>query len=115
MATLSSGAFALAAAEEAGLLTIAGGRLAFRHPLVRSAVYGAATSTERRAVHWALAAALEGDDEQADRRAWHLASSALEPDEGVVHALDEAADRAVERGGARGGGEGARARGVAVR
>jgi DNA-binding CsgD family transcriptional regulator len=99
VATLSSGTFALAAAEEAGLLTIGGGRLAFRHPLVRSAVYGAATSTERRAVHWALAAALEGDDEQADRRAWHLASSALEPDEGIVRALDDAAERAVERGG----------------
>ena len=66
---------------------------------MRSAVYGAATSAERRAVHWALAAALEGDDEQADRRAWHLAASTLEPDEGVVHALDEAAERAVERGG----------------
>jgi DNA-binding CsgD family transcriptional regulator len=99
VATLSSGGFALDAAEQAGLLTIDGGRLRFRHPLVRSAVYGAATSTERRAVHWALAAALDGDDEQADRRAWHLASSALEPDEGVVRALDEAAERAVERGG----------------
>jgi DNA-binding CsgD family transcriptional regulator len=99
VATLSSGAFALAAAEQAGLLTIDGGRVTFRHPLVRSAVYGAATSTERRAVHWALAAAMEGDDEQADRRAWHLASSALEPDEGIVRALDEAAERAVERGG----------------
>ena len=99
VATLSSGAFALDAAEQAGLLTITGGRVAFRHPLVRSAVYGSATSNERRAVHWALAAALEGDDEQADRRAWHLAASALEPDEGIVQALDEAAERAVERGG----------------
>ena len=99
VATLSSGGFALDAAEQAGLVTIADGRVAFRHPLVRSAVYGSATSNERRAVHGALAAALEGDDEQADRRAWHLAASALEPDEGVVRALDEAAERAVERGG----------------
>jgi DNA-binding CsgD family transcriptional regulator len=99
VATLSSGAFALSDAEQAGLVSIDGGRLAFRHPLVRSAVYGSATSTEQRAVHWALAAALEGDAEQADRRAWHLAASAFEPDEGIVHALDEAAARAVERGG----------------
>jgi DNA-binding CsgD family transcriptional regulator len=99
VATLSSGGFALADAEQAGLIRVDGGRLVFRHPLVRSAVYGSATSTERRAVHWALAAALEGDDEQADRRAWHLAASALEPDEGIVQALDEAAARAVERGG----------------
>ena len=99
VSTLSSGALALADAENAGLIRVDGGRLAFRHPLVRSAVYGSATSTERRAVHWALAAALEGDAEQADRRAWHLASSALEPDAGVVQALDEAAARAVERGG----------------
>jgi DNA-binding CsgD family transcriptional regulator len=99
VAALSAGALALSAAEDAGLLTIDGARLAFRHPLVRSAVYGAATSTERRAVHSALAAALEGDEEHADRRAWHLASSALEPDEGIVRALDEAAVRAMERGG----------------
>ena len=99
VAQLSAGGFALDAAEQAGLLSISGGRVTFRHPLVRSAVYGAATSTEQRAVHRALAAALESDDEQADRRAWHLAVSALEPDEDVVRALDEAAERAVERGG----------------
>src|SRR4051794_27945417 len=44
------------AAEEAkvdGLLTI-GQRVTFRHPLVRSAVYQAATPEDRRAVHLAL-------------------------------------------------------------
>ena len=98
VSTLSSGAFTLDEAEQARLLSVVDGRVVFRHPLVRSAVYGAATSSERRAVHWALAAALEGDEEQADRRAWHLASSALEPDPAIVEALDEAAERAVERG-----------------
>jgi DNA-binding CsgD family transcriptional regulator len=42
---------------------------------------------------------LAGDDEQADRRAWHLAASVLEQDEDAVRALDEAAARAEERAG----------------
>ena len=98
-AALGAGPAALDPAEQVGLLSIVGGRLAFRHPLVRSAVLGSATSTERRAAHRALAAALEGDEEQVDRRAWHLAASAVEPDDAVVQALEEAAEHAVERGG----------------
>jgi hypothetical protein len=94
---LGVGSDALGVAEEAGLLTVHGMRLEFRHPLVRSAVYEGATSTERRTAHRALAAALEGDHEHADRRAWHLAASVLEPDQAVVAALDEAAARADER------------------
>jgi DNA-binding CsgD family transcriptional regulator len=96
---LGTGADALEAAEQAGLVSVGGTRLEFRHPLVRSAVYGAATSADRRAVHRALAIALADDEEQADRRAWHLAASALEPDEGVVLALEQAAERAERRAG----------------
>ena len=81
----------LGAAEEAGLVVVHGTRLEFRHPLIRSAVYGAATSGERRDAHRALAAALAGDGERDDRRAWHLASAALEYDVDVVRALDDAA------------------------
>jgi DNA-binding CsgD family transcriptional regulator len=66
---------------------------------VRSAVYESATSSERRAAHRALAEALEGADEHADRRAWHLAASVVEPDGEVVRALDEAAERAEGRAG----------------
>jgi ATP/maltotriose-dependent transcriptional regulator MalT len=98
-ATLGSGPEALDAAEEAGLVSVHGRRIVFHHPLVRSAVYAAATSGDRRAAHGALAAALAGDDEQADRRVWHLAASALERDEDVLRALDEAAERAEERNG----------------
>lgn len=90
---------ALDAAEEAGLVLVRGTRLEFRHPLVRSAVYGAATSGERRDAHRALAAALADDPKRVDRRAWHLASSALRHDMHAIRALDEAAERAEERAG----------------
>jgi DNA-binding CsgD family transcriptional regulator len=96
---LGAGSRGLDLAEQAGLVFVRGSRLEFRHPLVRSAVYEAATSNERRAVHHALAEALAGDDEHADRRAWHLAASVLEADQDAVRALEEAAARAEERAG----------------
>jgi hypothetical protein len=73
-AQAGGGVAALDAAELTGLIKIDGARLEFRHPLMRSAVYNTATSTDRGAAHLALAAALEGDREQLDRRTWHLAS-----------------------------------------
>ncbi len=90
---------ALGIAEQMGLVNMRGPRLEFRHPLVRSAIYDAATSTERRAAHLALAQAIGTDEEHADRRAWHLASSTIDPDESVVAALEDAARRAEARGG----------------
>ena len=39
---------ALTEAEAVGLLTVAGNRLRFRHPLVRSAVYRSASRVERQ-------------------------------------------------------------------
>jgi len=90
---------ALDTAERAGLVCVHGTRLAFRHPLVRSAVYSAATSSERRAAHGALAAAIGPRGADADRHAWHLAGSALEHDQAVVRALEEAAERARGRAG----------------
>jgi AAA ATPase domain len=90
---------ALDAAERSGLLQVRGTRVAFRHPLVRSAVYGAATSGERRSAHLALADALADDDSRADRRAWHLAAGALGDDAEALRELEAAARRAEERGG----------------
>uniref|UniRef100_UPI00186B12A3 AAA family ATPase n=2 Tax=Georgenia thermotolerans TaxID=527326 RepID=UPI00186B12A3 len=94
---LGVGPGALDEAERSGLLRVAGTQLELRHPLVRSAVYDAATSHERRAAHRALADALGEAD--ADRRAWHRAAGTVEPDEAVVAELEQAAGRARRRGG----------------
>src|SRR5919197_5870104 len=72
-------------AESAGLLEV-GARLRFRHPLVRSAVYRAASAEARREVHRALADVIEGEAD-ADRRAWHLAESTAAPDEDIAAEL----------------------------
>ncbi len=88
---------ALGPAEDAGLVQFADGRLEFRHPLVRSAVYQRASTTERRAAHAALASAMPAD--QRERAAWHRAASVVESDEQVAAALEEAALAAGQRNG----------------
>ncbi|MEV5750285.1 AAA family ATPase [Actinoallomurus sp. NPDC052308] len=85
-------------AEKTGLVTLDSGHVAFRHPLMRSAVYQAAPFAARREVHLALADALAGNP---DRRAWHLAAATLAPDETIAAALEATADRARRRGGYR--------------
>ena len=71
-----------AASETDGLLAI-GARVTFRHPLVRSAVYRAASPEDRQAVHRALADATDPEVDP-DRRAWHLAQATPGFDEDVA-------------------------------
>ena len=89
--------FATAAADADGVLTISE-RVAFPHPLLRSAVYRSATAADRRAVHLALADVTDRETDP-DRRAWHLAAAAPGFDEAVASELERSAARAQTRGG----------------
>ncbi|HWF51187.1 MAG TPA: AAA family ATPase [Solirubrobacteraceae bacterium] len=72
-------------------------QLAFRHPLIRTAVVELSTSHQRRRAHAALA---ELWSDEPDRRAWHLAEAAVGPDAEVARLLDDAAQRVLLRGDA---------------
>ncbi|MEN3282709.1 MAG: hypothetical protein V7607_3849 [Solirubrobacteraceae bacterium] len=84
-------------ADRAQLLQL-GARVRFRHPLVRSAVYRAASPQERQSVHRALADATDPEVDP-DRRAWHRAHATPGPDEDVACELERSAGRAQGRGG----------------
>ena len=91
----------LAAAEQARLAYVdqATHRLAFRHPLMRSAVVDLSHAEERRSAHRVLADVWA---DQPDRRAWHLAEATVEPNESVAAELEATAARILARGDAVG-------------
>jgi DNA-binding CsgD family transcriptional regulator/tetratricopeptide (TPR) repeat protein len=88
---------AAAPAEAADLIAV-GTRVTFRHPLLRSAIYAAASGDKRRNAHRALGQATNAERDP-DRRAWHRAHATLAPDEEVALELELSADRAQARGG----------------
>ncbi|GLZ81630.1 transcriptional regulator [Actinorhabdospora filicis] len=83
------------AVESCGeLIEVSASAVAFRHPLVRAAVYQSAPLTERLAAHRALAGVLTDD-----RRAWHTAAAATGLDDDAADLLAATAERARARGG----------------
>ncbi|WP_277243747.1 ATP-binding protein [Mycolicibacterium obuense] len=80
--------------ERAGLVTVGGGEVHIRHPLIRTVAYRSVGLSRRSAFHHALAAAA------ADpmRAAWQRAAAAYGPDENVAAELEWASFQAQSRG-----------------
>jgi DNA-binding CsgD family transcriptional regulator len=87
---------ALAPAEKLGLIAVDATWIRFRHPLLRPAVYYAASFAARAAVHRQLADVLT---DRPDRRAWHLGAATLLPDEDIASLLAASGVHAGRRGG----------------
>jgi hypothetical protein len=90
---LGLGVDAATTAESAGLIELHGG-IRFRHPIVRSAVYRAASPAQRRQVHQALADATNAEIDPSRH-----ARAAVAPDESVAGDLERSAERALSLGG----------------
>lgn len=80
---------ALREVEDAGLIVRDAAGLRFRHPLVRAAAWAAASGSERRAAHAALAR--HTPDDLSRDRAWHLAEAATAPDDDLASELERCA------------------------
>lgn len=82
---------AMEPAERAGVITVRPGHIAFRHPLLRAAIYQDAPHSLRIAAHRELADALAALE--PDQAAWHRALATTSPDEDLASTLEEIALR----------------------
>ncbi|MEU1550657.1 AAA family ATPase [Nocardia sp. NPDC005745] len=80
--------------EQRGLVRVRGDRVRLRHPLLRSALGGVVSSTQRSQVHSVLASVAQ----DPIRAAWHRAIAAYERDETVASELEAAGLAAAQRG-----------------
>ncbi len=101
-AVLTANGLAIADLDEAeanGLLFVDAGRMTFRHPLVRSAIYHDAPPAVRRAVHVGFAEALADltAPAHAERRVAHLAMAGDLPDEALAAEMEQVGHAAAAR------------------
>jgi eukaryotic-like serine/threonine-protein kinase len=88
--------FGLRRLAQVGLVRLDGGRVTFRHPMVRDAVEGQAPASLRRAVHEAAFRVLDPTDRSSRaRRARHAAAAGAAREAAALHL--ELADEARER------------------
>jgi DNA-binding CsgD family transcriptional regulator len=84
-------------AERAGVVTLARGRVRWRHPLLRCAAHSALVADERRDLHRVLADVASAAG-HADVAVWHMAESVTGPDAGVADRLAATGQTAYGRG-----------------
>lgn len=101
--TVGLAALDLVPAESSNLICTGGGRLVWRHPLLRSVAYATATEAARRDAHRALAGAHTGSG--SAERAWHLAAATVGTDDEVAALLADTAHEARLRRGHAAAGE----------
>jgi DNA-binding CsgD family transcriptional regulator len=89
-----AGIESLQPAVEADLVAITDEGVRFRHPLIRSAVRQAASAQQVAEMYSALAGAVA----DPERRLWHRAMAARQPDESIASALEHHARLAAARG-----------------
>jgi DNA-binding CsgD family transcriptional regulator len=89
-----AGGAELADAEAAGITRMTPDSIELSHPLMRTAIRDAVGPDAMREAHAALARVVV----DADKRAWHLASATIGPDEAVANVLEAVAVVADRRG-----------------